>query len=341
MARRNHLDDFIRGRMIGKLEEGRTVTSVAAEFGINQSVVSRAWKAFQTTGTAVTKVGGGRPRTTAGNDRYIILQVKRGRRQSASVIAQQLSTATGRQVSRFTVARRLHKGGLFARRPERCLLLKVDHRRHRLQWCREHKNWTTDQWSRVLFTDESRFSTRSDSQRVLIWREIGTRFYTSNIKERHGGYGGPGVLVWGGIMLNGKTELHIFDRGFVIGDRYCEKVLLPHVRLFRGAIGPDFIFMDDNARPHRAVEELLESEDITRMDWPAYSPDLNPIEHVRDVLGRRIAARLHHPENTQQLKQMLIEEWVLLPQEMLHQLVQSMRRRCEATIAVRGGHIPY
>ncbi|GFU55971.1 transposable element Tcb2 transposase [Trichonephila clavipes] len=76
-------------------------------------------------------------------------------------------------------------------------------------------------------------------------------------------------------------------------------------------------------------------------DWPAYSPDLNHIEHVWDALGRRIAARLHHPENTQQLKQMLIEEWVFLPQEMLRQLVLSMRRRCKETIAVRGGHIPY
>ncbi|GFX63591.1 transposable element Tcb2 transposase [Trichonephila clavipes] len=115
------------------------------QFGINKSVVSRAWKAFQTIGSAVRKVGGGRPRTTtAGDDQYIILQAKTGRRQSASDIAQQLSTVTGRQVSRFTVARRLHKGGLFTRRPERCLPLKVDHRRHhRLQWCREHKNWTT------------------------------------------------------------------------------------------------------------------------------------------------------------------------------------------------------
>ncbi|GFX22836.1 transposable element Tc1 transposase [Trichonephila clavipes] len=62
--------------------------------------------------------------------------------------------------------------------------------------------------------------------------------------------------------------------------------------------------MDDNARPHRtlAVEELLESEDITGMDWPAYSPDLNPIVHVWNTLGRRIVACLHHPENTQQLK---------------------------------------
>ncbi|GFV42875.1 transposable element Tcb2 transposase [Trichonephila clavipes] len=94
--------------------------------------------------------------------------------------------------------------------------------------------------------------------------------------------------------------------------------------------------MDDKAQPHRtlaAVEELLESEYISRMDWAAYSPDLNPIEHVWDTLGRRIAARLHYPENTQQLKQMLIEEWALLPQEMLHQQDLSMRRRCKATIA--------
>ncbi|GFX57317.1 transposable element Tcb2 transposase [Trichonephila clavipes] len=165
-------------------------------FRINKSVVSRALKAFQTTGTAVRKIGGGRSRTTtAGEDRSIIVQAKRGRQQSASAIAQQLCTAKRRQESWFTVARRLQKGGLFAHRPKRCLPLKVAHRRHRLQWCREHKNWTFDQWSRVLFTDESRFSTRSDSQHILIWREIETRFFfSSNITERHR-YGGPGVLV--------------------------------------------------------------------------------------------------------------------------------------------------
>ncbi|GFU12567.1 transposable element Tcb2 transposase [Trichonephila clavipes] len=182
MVRRNQPDDFTRGRIIGKLEVGRIATSVAAKFGINKSVISRALKALQTTGTAFRRIGGGRPRTkTAGDDRCIILQAKRGRQQSASAIAQQLCTATRRQVSRFTVARRIQKGGLFAHRPECCLPLKVAHRSHRLQWCKEPKNWTTDQWNRYLFTDESQFSTRSDSQRVLIWREIETRFYSCNI----------------------------------------------------------------------------------------------------------------------------------------------------------------
>ncbi|GFT93680.1 transposable element Tcb2 transposase [Trichonephila clavipes] len=96
--------------------------------------------------------------------------------------------------------------------------------------------------------------------------------------------------------------------------------------------------MDDNARPHRtlAVEELLEREDITRMDLPAYSSRFKShrtcVGCFGDVLQHAYIIREH-----QQLKQMLIEEWGLLPQEMLHQLVLSVRRRCEATIAVREG----
>ena len=134
MATRNHQDVFTRGRMIGRLEDGRSVTSVAQEFGIDKSVVSRALKAFQMAGTDVRKVDVGRPRkTTASDDRYIVVQAKRDRNQTAGNIAQQLRTATGRQVSRFTAARRLHKGGLFAHRTELYIPLTTAHRRHCLQ----------------------------------------------------------------------------------------------------------------------------------------------------------------------------------------------------------------
>ena len=66
-------------------------------------------------------------------------------------------------------------------------------------------------------------------------------------------------------MLNYRTELHIFDTGFITGDRYRQEVILPHGHLFRGTIGADFLFMYDNARPHRtyAGQQLLEREDIT------------------------------------------------------------------------------
>ncbi|GFW50798.1 transposable element Tcb1 transposase [Trichonephila clavipes] len=74
---------------------------------------------------------------------------------------------------------------------------------------------------------------------------------------------------------------------------YRDVILEQHVRLFRSGMGAEFLFMDDNTRPYRAniVDECLQWEDIIRMDWTAYSLDLNPIEHVWDMFGRRIAAR--------------------------------------------------
>ncbi|GFU93664.1 transposable element Tc1 transposase [Trichonephila clavipes] len=163
---RRHLDAFTRGQIIGKLEEGRSVT---AEFGIAHSIVSRLWRQFQTTGTAIRGFSSGHPRgTTPADDWYIVLQARRNRRQTAGEIARDRTQATGRPISRFTEARRLHGGGLFARRPVRCVPLTPAHRRKRSLWCREHRNCRDNEWGRVLFTDGRGFSLSSDSHRILI-----------------------------------------------------------------------------------------------------------------------------------------------------------------------------
>ncbi|GFU57920.1 transposable element Tc3 transposase [Trichonephila clavipes] len=187
---------------------------------IAHSIVSRLWRQFQTTGTAIRGFSRGRPRgTTPADDQYTVLQARRNRRPIAGEIARHTTQATGRPISRFTVARRLHGGGLFARRSVRYVPLTPAHRRRRSLWCREHRNWRDNEWGRVLFTDESRFSLSNDSHRILIWRERGSRNPPSNIIERDR-YGGRGVLVWGGIMLGSRTDLHIFDAGSVNGTRY-------------------------------------------------------------------------------------------------------------------------
>ncbi|GFW23574.1 transposable element Tcb2 transposase [Trichonephila clavipes] len=292
---------------------------------------------------AIRGFSSGRPRgITPADDRYIVLQARRNRRQTAGEIARHTTQATGRPISRFTVARRLHGGGLFARRPVRCVPLTPANRRRRFLWCREHRNWRDNEWGRVLFTDESRFSLSSDYDRILIWRERGSRNHPSNIIERDR-YGGRCVLVWGVIMLGSRTNLHIFDAGSVNGTRYCNEILLPYVRLFRGAMGLQFLFLDDNAPCHRTVaaEQLLESEDIERMDWPARSPDLNPNEHVWDFLGRRLAARTLPPVTIRGLRLALQDEWAAMSQQLIDTLILSMGRRCETCLAVRGDHIPY
>ncbi|KFM67241.1 Transposable element Tcb1 transposase, partial [Stegodyphus mimosarum] len=238
-------------------------------------------------------------------------------------------------------ARRLGQIGLYARRPVRCVPLTATHCRLRLAWSREHALWTPQQWACVMFSDESRLSLQSDSRRNFIWRVPDTRYHQENIIERHR-YGGAGVLVWGGIILGSRTDL-LVQIGTMTSQIYRDVILEQHVRLFRGAMGAQFVFMDDNARPPRAsiVSECLQSEDITRMEWPAFSPDLNPVEHVWDMLGRQVAARQPPRTCLPELRRALLFEWCNIPQDQIDNLILSMPRRCTDCIASSGRHTMY
>ncbi|GFU94680.1 transposable element Tcb1 transposase [Trichonephila clavipes] len=99
--------------------------------------------------------GGGRVRsTTPAEDRYIVLSAKGTGAPQLSGWQISFLLPQGKQISRKTVARRLRGGGLYARRPVVCVPLTRQHRTARLQWCREHHNWTEQDWACVLFSDE-------------------------------------------------------------------------------------------------------------------------------------------------------------------------------------------
>ena len=118
------MDDFLRCRIIGRLECGRTQMEVSEELGIAQSVISRLWRRFQDNGNVSRRYSTGRPRVTTPNEhRYLAVTAKRSRRSTASDLSRQLSAATGTTVSRQTVYRRLGDIGLYARRPVRCVPL--------------------------------------------------------------------------------------------------------------------------------------------------------------------------------------------------------------------------
>ncbi|GFX58465.1 transposable element Tcb1 transposase [Trichonephila clavipes] len=302
MSSRHYIDDFMRGRIIGKIEEGRKIADVVREFDIAHSVVSRLWKSFKTTGMCSRRHGGGRVRsTTPAEDTYIVLSAKRNRRTTAQQVANQFLAASGKQISRKTVARRLRGGGLYARRPVVCVPLTRQHRTARLQWCREHHNWTEQDWACVLFSDESRFSLSSDCRRQLIWRESGTAYRPENIQEKDR-YPTCSIMVWAGIMINGRMCLH----GVANGTMTANDTLMKFYFLM-------FVFSD-----------CLDSEGIQRLVWPARSPDLIPIENVWDASGRQVAGRNYPPTNKNTLIRALTEEWDKLPQQLLDNVVQSI-----------------
>jgi transposase len=101
--------------------------------------------------------------------------------------------------------------------------------------------------------------------------------------------------------------------------------------------------MDDNTRPHRsrAVTAYLQSEAVTSVPWPSMSPDLNTIEHIWDMLGRRMQAREPPVQNIRQLEAALHREWQQLSQQDIRRLTGGMRCRVEAVIQARGGYTRY
>ncbi|GFT37930.1 transposable element Tcb1 transposase [Trichonephila clavipes] len=327
---------------MGKLWSAPNAGSIREELRITQSVIFRLWQRFQDDDNVSRCCSTGHSRvTTLNEDRYLAVTAKRNRRSTASDLSRQLSSATGTTVSRQTVYRRLGHIGVYVRRPVRCVPLTATHCRLRLTWSREHALWTPQQWSCVMLSDESRFSLQSDFRRTLRWRVPGTRYHQENTIERHR-YGGARWLVWGEIILGSRTDLHV-QSVTMTGHIYREVIRQQHVRLFRVSMGAEFLFMDDNARPHRAniVDECLQSEDITRIDWPAYSPNLNPIEHLWDILGRRISAHQPPPTCLPELRRALLDEWCNIPQDQIDNLILNMPRRCKACIASSGRHTPY
>ncbi|GBO42020.1 hypothetical protein AVEN_38796-1 [Araneus ventricosus] len=101
------------------------------------------------------------------------------------------------------------------------------------------------------------------------------------------------------------------------------------------------IFQDDNSTVHRAGSMCdwfdEHSHTLLHLDWPAKSPDLNPIENLWDMLKRRVKRRNQHPRNLVDLRDQILSEWLKLDATYLQNLVDSLPNRIQAVIKSRVG----
>ena len=107
--------------------------------------------------------------------------------------------------------------------------------------------------------------------------------------------------------------------------------------------GRNFVYVQDNAPPLTARDTVrfLEQQDVEVMDWPARSPDMNPIEHVWDQMGIWIRDMAFPPSTVAELQQVVRQAWDAVGPQRVRRLVESMPRRVRAVLAARGGNTRY
>lgn len=328
-------------RAIGMLQAGSNQSEVARMFQVSNSVISRLKSRFENTGDVSERPRTGRPRKTTGaQDRFITLSVRREPLSTCRQIVHRVIETHGIQICKETVRTRLASVNLKSRRLLRRVPLTRNDMAARLAWATERLNWG-EEWRNVLFTDESRYGRFSDSRRVRVWTLPRVPRNQRQVQVVYP-YKGGTTMVWGGICFNGRTDLHICQ-GNMNGFQYQNQIINNILPMFRAAIGEQFVFLDDNARPHRTAAVLndIERLRITHLQLPPRSPDLNCIEHAWDMLQRRLDEYVPHPNTILQLQQVLPRIWSDIPQEYFNTLIDSMHRRCQAIIDVHGGYTTY
>jgi hypothetical protein len=240
----------------------------------------------------------------------------------------------------MTVARRLQEIGLNARVARKKPFLKPIHIRRRLQFARDHVDKPLDFWKRVIWSDESKFNLFGSDGRHLVWRKADEefRFACTRPMVKHGG---GSVMVWGCFSAHGIGNLHFID-GIMRGEDY-RAILIAHLRDSARKMGLDqgFIFQQDNDPKHtsKVVRDFLSSQRIETLQWPANSPDLNPIEHIWHNIGRKLAEK--RPKNKEEMKGLVLTAWNSITAHEMESLVYSMPRRLAAVIANKGGLTKY
>ena len=176
--------------------------------------------------------------------------------------------------------------------------------------------------------------------RIHVRQYAGERNLRACVLQRHRG-STPSVIVWGVIGYNMRSRLLRIE-GNLNSNSYIREVLQPEGLPLLQAT-QHAIFQQENARPHvaRIVQAFFQRRRVSPLPWPARSPDMSPIEHVWDMVGRRLIRQGPTAHTLDVLWTRLQTAWRDIPQEDSLGLSDSMTRRIETLIAAHGGFTPY
>ncbi len=265
--------------------------------------------------------------------------VRDDRKATVTQITTRYNQRMQNTISERTTRRTLKQMGYSSRRPHRVTLLSAKNRKRRIQFTQDHQNWTIEDWKIFACSDESWFLLQHSDGRVRIWHKehesIDPSCLVSTVQA------GGGVMVWGTFSWHTLGPLVPIEHR--LNAAAYLSIVADHVHPFMTTVYPssDGYFQQDNSPYHKAQIILEHENEFTLLKWPPQSPDLNPIEHLWNVVEREIRIMDVQPTNLQQLCDAIMSIWTKISEECFQHLVEIMLWRIKAVLKAKGGPTRY
>jgi len=334
-----------QGMVVESIKRGDSFRSVGRRFGIHKNTVKQLYDKFLRTGAIKREIGSGKPKIWSLTDATALKNHVLTSRQGTVAEAHSVMQL---RVSRRTAQRMMNSTGYRAMKKTKKPALDESHVKKRLDYALKHRDWTVEDWKKVLWTDETKVNLAGSDGVQYYWDR---QSHKSKVIPERGikktkKFGGGGVMIWScfgwdGVgwatriegNINGKMYLAILKDEMVKSIAHC----IPE------ELETDWILMHDGAKCHKALDVTtwLEDKDIPILDHPPQSPDLNPIENLWALVKAKIYAKKSSFETKEELFQTFAKEYYSTSVQLCRKLISSMSNRISAVIEAEGHYIKY
>lgn len=328
-------------KVLQLLDAGESARQIAKKFQIGATTVNRVRKKGR---SAILKAKGGRPaKLSAATKRHIRRVIMTAKADTAIQITKQLRNDSNMVVSPNTVRRALKEGGLRAVTKKKKPRLTSRQKRLRMEFALRHKEWTLEDWKRVVWSDETKINRLGSDGRKWVWKKPGSAIKDQHVQKtvKHGG---GSLMMWGCMTAQGIGYACRID-GTMNAELYTsilEDELLQTLEYY-GVETNDMVFQQDDDPKHTShlATQWFSDNEMEVLQWPPQSPDLNPIEHLWQHLKRQLAEYEEEPKSVHELWERVEAEWNKIPPQVCMNLIESMPSRVTAVLKAKGGYTKY
>jgi transposase len=325
-------------------ESGQSWREIGLATGKSKDAVRKIYRRVVKNNSFVDKPRSGRPRKLTERDRRVIVNIMRKSEiKTAERARKEAASHHNINVSESTVLRAFHESGYVARVKRKKPLLTANNKKQRFAWAKQHNTWTINDWKNVIWSDETGFGLVSGEGREYYWSKDGDILDDDSVNPTKKFKGGK-VMIWGCITYEGVGIACKID-DILDAELYSE--ILRHELMdtidYYEMDSAEIIFQQDNDPKHRShkAQDALDEIGLDVMEWPAQSPDLNPIEQYWKHLKKQMRERKKVYATKEELWEAMQEELDVVNKELCQKLIASMPERVQAVIKAKGGYTKY